>query len=324
MVPDGRAFISRVPGGSAPSRTGCTRVSLHPLRGSPRASSMTARRQQALLQQRGGTAICGRRRAIPGAPDLRCATCGAACRTTNRSLLRRLGCPGRQSFRSGAPLDTATFAGGCFWCVEEAFDKVEGVVSTTTSGYTGGRTQNPTYEQVITGRTGHAEVVQVLYSPQKISYAELLNVFWKNIDPFTPNRQFCDTGSQVDPRSSLTARSARWPRRPSGRWSGPDASSSRSLPRSWLRRASTPRRSTTRTTIEESAPVQVLQNQLRSHNASQRSGERGRQVRGRLVQCVDVGPSAREPRRLALSGHTEADPNLRTAGGSKRMLTDLI
>ena len=93
-------------------------------------------------------------------------------------------------------LERATFAWGCFWCVEEAFDKVEGVVS-TTSGYTGGHTQNPTYEQVITGRTGHAEVVQVVYDPKKISYAELLNVFWKNIDPLTPNRQFCDAGSQV-------------------------------------------------------------------------------------------------------------------------------
>ena len=102
----------------------------------------------------------------------------------------------RQSVPAGVALDTATFAGGCFWCVEEAFDKVEGVVS-TTSGYTGGHVPSPTYEQVITGRTGHAEVVQVVYDPEKISYRELLNVFWKNIDPLTANRQFCDAGSQV-------------------------------------------------------------------------------------------------------------------------------
>ena len=102
----------------------------------------------------------------------------------------------RKSAPAGARLDTATFAGGCFWCVEEAFDKVEGVVS-TTSGYTGGHTQNPSYEEVVTGRTGHAEVVRVVYEPKKISYQQLLNVFWRNIDPLTANRQFCDRGSQV-------------------------------------------------------------------------------------------------------------------------------
>jgi peptide methionine sulfoxide reductase MsrA len=82
----------------------------------------------------------------------------------------------RQSVPADAPLDTATFAGGCFWCVEEAFDQVEGVVS-TTSGYTGGHTRNPTYQQVITGRTGHAEVVRVVYDPARVSYPQLLNVF---------------------------------------------------------------------------------------------------------------------------------------------------
>jgi peptide-methionine (S)-S-oxide reductase len=97
---------------------------------------------------------------------------------------------------AGAPLDTAVFAGGCFWCVEEAFDKVEGVVS-TTSGYTGGHTRNPAYEEVVTGHTGHAEVVRVVYDPKKVSYQQLLNVFWRNIDPLTENRQFCDRGSQV-------------------------------------------------------------------------------------------------------------------------------
>jgi peptide-methionine (S)-S-oxide reductase len=89
----------------------------------------------------------------------------------------------------------ATFAGGCFWCMEPPFDKLDGVVS-TTSGYTGGRTADPTYEQVSAGRTGHAEVVEVLYDPRKVTYSQLLDVFWRNIDPLTANAQFCDVGSQ--------------------------------------------------------------------------------------------------------------------------------
>jgi len=89
----------------------------------------------------------------------------------------------------------ATFAGGCFWCMEEALDKVEGVVS-TTSGYTGGRQKNPTYEDVSAGGTGHAEAVEILYDPAKVTYATLLDVFWRNIDPTTPDRQFCDGGNQ--------------------------------------------------------------------------------------------------------------------------------
>jgi peptide-methionine (S)-S-oxide reductase len=89
----------------------------------------------------------------------------------------------------------ATFAGGCFWCMEPPFDKLDGVVS-TTSGYTGGRTADPTYEQVSAGRTGHAEVVEVLYDPRKTTYSQLLDVFWRNIDPLTANAQFCDVGSQ--------------------------------------------------------------------------------------------------------------------------------
>ena len=96
---------------------------------------------------------------------------------------------------AGAARDTAVFAGGCFWCVEEAFDAAEGVTS-TTSGYTGGRVANPTYEQVSAGGTGHAEVVRVVYDPTKISYDQLLNVFWRNVDPVTPNQQFCDKGAQ--------------------------------------------------------------------------------------------------------------------------------
>ena len=92
-------------------------------------------------------------------------------------------------------LQVATFGGGCFWCMEPPFDKLNGVVS-TTSGYIGGSVSNPTYEQVSAGGTGHAEVVQVAYDPSKVSYTKLLEVFWRNIDPLTPNRQFCDAGSQ--------------------------------------------------------------------------------------------------------------------------------
>jgi peptide-methionine (S)-S-oxide reductase len=89
----------------------------------------------------------------------------------------------------------AYFAGGCFWCMEEAFEKVEGVVS-ATSGYMGGRVANPSYEEVSAGRTGHAESVEVVYDPSKVSYQKLLDAFWHNVDPLTPNAQFCDHGSQ--------------------------------------------------------------------------------------------------------------------------------
>jgi peptide-methionine (S)-S-oxide reductase len=89
----------------------------------------------------------------------------------------------------------ATFAGGCFWCVEEVYDKIPGVIS-TVSGYMGGHVKNPTYEQVSTARTGHAEVVQVEYDPSKVTYARLLEVFWRNIDPTQKDGQFCDHGPQ--------------------------------------------------------------------------------------------------------------------------------
>ena len=89
----------------------------------------------------------------------------------------------------------AYFAGGCFWCMEEAFEKVEGVLS-VTSGYMGGRVANPSYEEVSAGRTGHAESVEVVYDPAKVSYQKLLDAFWRNVDPITLNAQFCDHGSQ--------------------------------------------------------------------------------------------------------------------------------
>ena len=90
---------------------------------------------------------------------------------------------------------TATFAGGSFWCMEPPFDPLPGVLS-TTSGYTGGQTKSPTYEQVSAGGTGHAEALQVRYDPTRISYEKLLEVFWRNIDPLAKDRQFCDAGNQ--------------------------------------------------------------------------------------------------------------------------------
>ncbi|HZY30470.1 MAG TPA: peptide-methionine (S)-S-oxide reductase MsrA [Candidatus Methylomirabilis sp.] len=89
----------------------------------------------------------------------------------------------------------ATFAGGCFWCMEPPFDELEGVIA-TTSGYTGGHKKDPTYKEVSAGGTGHTEAVQIVYNPKKVSYAKLLEVFWRNIDPLTKDAQFCDKGSQ--------------------------------------------------------------------------------------------------------------------------------
>jgi peptide-methionine (S)-S-oxide reductase len=96
------------------------------------------------------------------------------------------------------PKDThalATFAGGCFWCMEPPYDKLDGVLA-TTSGYTGGDKADPTYQEVSAGGTGHAEAVQITYDPAKVSYQELLEVFWRNVDPLDPGGQFCDRGDQ--------------------------------------------------------------------------------------------------------------------------------
>ena len=89
----------------------------------------------------------------------------------------------------------ATFAGGCFWCMEPPFDKLPGVVA-TISGYTGGTKTNPTYEEVSSGSTGHAESVDVIYDPKKVTYGQLLDVYWHNVDPTVKDRQFCDGGTQ--------------------------------------------------------------------------------------------------------------------------------
>jgi peptide-methionine (S)-S-oxide reductase len=89
----------------------------------------------------------------------------------------------------------ATFAGGCFWCMEPPFDAEPGVIETIV-GYTGGTLENPTYEQVSAGSTGHTEAIQIIYDPTIVSYERLLEIFWKNIDPLDPDGQFCDKGSQ--------------------------------------------------------------------------------------------------------------------------------
>ncbi len=94
--------------------------------------------------------------------------------------------------------EVATFAGGCFWCMEEPFDSLPGVISVTV-GYTGGTVRNPTYEQVSAGGTGHAEAVQIVFDPSGTGYDKLLEIFWHNTDPTVRDRQFCDKGSQYRP-----------------------------------------------------------------------------------------------------------------------------
>jgi peptide-methionine (S)-S-oxide reductase len=91
--------------------------------------------------------------------------------------------------------EIATFAGGCFWCVESDFDKIDGVTA-TISGFTGGHVRNPTYKEVSAGGTGHAEAVEIHYDPSKVTYAQLLDVFWHSIDPTVKDQQFCDVGNQ--------------------------------------------------------------------------------------------------------------------------------
>jgi peptide-methionine (S)-S-oxide reductase len=114
-------------------------------------------------------------------------------------LLAALLAVGAPSFAAqpapGRPTAHATFAGGCFWCMVHPFDQLPGVIS-VTSGYTGGGKKNPTYEEVSSGSTGHAESVDVVYDPTKISYEKLLDTYWHNVDPFAKNYQFCDHGTQ--------------------------------------------------------------------------------------------------------------------------------
>ncbi len=128
---------------------------------------------------------------------------GGRCAVAALAALLLLGCgqptaiadDDRATPADDARLATATFAGGCFWCMEPPFDELDGVIS-TTSGYAGGSVVDPTYEQVSAGTTGHTEVVQVVYDPEVVGYEQLLDVFWRNIDPTVEDRQFCDRGSQ--------------------------------------------------------------------------------------------------------------------------------
>ena len=110
-----------------------------------------------------------------------------------------------QAPAAAAGTQKAVFAGGCFWCVEADFDKVDGVLS-TTSGYTGGNVANPTYEQVSAKHTGHAEAVEIVFDPKKVSYEKLVEHFWHTIDPTTKDRQFCDAGSPY--RTAIFAQDA--------------------------------------------------------------------------------------------------------------------
>jgi peptide methionine sulfoxide reductase msrA/msrB len=124
-------------------------------------------------------------------------TCAALVVVLQTSALKATEKTGKKSVVKGKRdgLLTATFAGGCFWCVEADFEKVDGVVE-VISGYTGGRKENPSYEEVSAGGTGHVEAVQVVYAPDRISYEELLDIFWRHVDPTDPQGQFVDRGTQ--------------------------------------------------------------------------------------------------------------------------------
>src|SRR3954462_11034978 len=128
--------------------------------------------------------------------DHRCGPKGAFA--MRGALFLVLACLVPLSAFSQQKTDKAIFAAGCFWCTEAAFQDIPGVVS-AVSGYTGGNLKNPSYEQVSSGRTGHAEAVLVTFDPAKVSYEKLLDTFWLNHDPTTKDRQFCDSGSQYRP-----------------------------------------------------------------------------------------------------------------------------
>lgn len=123
--------------------------------------------------------------------------------------------------------EKAYFAGGCFWCMEPPFEALEGVIE-ATSGYMGGTVENPTYEEVTTGNTGHAEVVEILFDPKVVSYEELLDVFWRNIDPTALNYQFADVGSQyrteiftINPKQKQLAEESKIKLEKSGKFNKP-------------------------------------------------------------------------------------------------------
>jgi len=133
------------------------------------------------------------------------------------------------SKESESPYEKATFAGGCFWCMEKPFDELDGVIS-TTSGYTGGEMKNPGYEDVSSGTTGHAEAVEILFDPARVSYEKLLQVFWRNIDPTDAAGQFVDRGRQYRPaifyhneKQKIEAEKSRDSLEKSGKFKGPIA-----------------------------------------------------------------------------------------------------
>lgn len=139
----------------------------------------------------------GQASATPAAPASGGST--PAGSTTGSPLLR----PPIHTFGTATPapgtgLARATFAGGCFWCMESPFDKLDGVLS-TTSGYTGGKERQPTYQQVSNGKTTHTEAVEIVYDPRRVTFERLLEVFWVNVDPTTKQGQFCDRGAHYRP-----------------------------------------------------------------------------------------------------------------------------
>jgi peptide-methionine (S)-S-oxide reductase len=144
---------------------------------------------------------CGRGAALAGCVALLGVALGASCGARGNEETRQVSDQSNPAANPPAPENQpaetrlATFGGGCFWCVEAVFERIDGVLS-AESGYAGGTVKNPTYEQVSTGRTGHAEVVQVRFDPQKVRYEELLDVFFKTHDPTTLNRQGADVGPQ--------------------------------------------------------------------------------------------------------------------------------
>src|SRR5215207_9715601 len=125
-------------------------------------------------------------------------SCAQSGNSDNKSIMsntKTTAAPSTPNSTSGKSVETATFANGCFWCTEAIFEQLDGVIS-AESGYTGGHIENPTYKQVCTGETGHAECLRIVYDPAKITFDELLEVFWQTHDPTTLNRQGADVGTQ--------------------------------------------------------------------------------------------------------------------------------
>jgi peptide-methionine (S)-S-oxide reductase len=184
-----------------------------------------------------------------------------------------------KSMEKGASLtEKATFAGGCFWCMEEPFDKLPGVVSVTV-GYIGGTVKNPTYKQVSAGRTGHTEAVQIVYDPSRFEYEKLLDIFWHNVDPTVINRQFCDTGSQY--RTGVFYHSQR------RLWKKPSLSGDRSSRRSHGRRSSTRQRSITSTTTRKTRfATSTTETDAVGTAGSGSSGERRPEDIERIAGCA--------------------------------------